>query len=315
LQSSAVAIPADGVTFASTLNGNYVTAGNISGASARYVRCTAKLTGVSVYLMSALGIDTLNLSAQATGAVVPSQLTCSLPMALCAGSNSATGNVFGYLPGEKAILGTSVSSGFFNWANVSNDTTSSGLDTYYNSFVAYGTCGASTPAGRCIGIQTGVVTSLDDGWNSRFGTYKSGGSSLSPENAVPDLAGYGYRGGTAPAGGWINDYLNNKVPNRTPNQLSIPGYSVPVDVNRLKGSPYRRLAVMPFVQCTSSACGSGSKPIVGWACVLLLAAKSASQNAEVEIISRADDPNSPCRAAGVPGGSNAIGPLVPVIVK
>jgi Flp pilus assembly protein TadG len=315
LQGSAVVIPNDGMTFASTLNGNFVTASNISSANARYVRCTAKLTGVSVYLMSALGINALDLSAQATAGVVPSQLTCSLPMALCAGTSSATGNVFGYLPGQKTVLGTSASSGFFTWANVGPDTSSSGLDDFFNAFVAYGTCNASTAAGRCIGIQTGVVTSLDDGWNSRFGVYKSGGSSLTPENAVPDLSGYGYRDVTTPPGGQISDYINNKLPNRTPNQLHIAGYSTPVDVNRNKGSPYRRLAVMPFVQCTSSACGTGSKPIIGWACVLLLAAKSASQNAEVEIISRADDLSSPCRAAGVPGGVNAIGPLVPVIVQ
>lgn len=315
LQSSPVLIPPEGITFSSTVNGNFVTAANISSASARFVRCTAKLSGFSVLLMSVLGVEAINLSAQTTAAVVPSQSTCSLPMALCAGSSTSAGNIFGYAPGSKAVLGSSSTSGFFSWADVSGAGGGSGIETYYNAFVASGTCGAQTAAGRCVAIKAGVVSSLDDGWNSRFGVYKSGGSALSPQTAIPDLSGYGYRGGTSPAGGWVRNYLDTQVPNRSPNQLTIPGYNTAADVNRKFGSPYRRLTVMPIVQCNSSVCGSSSKPVVGWACVLLLAAKGSSENAEVEFLARADDPNSPCRVAGVPGGSLAIGPLVPVIVK
>lgn len=315
LQSSAVIIPGSGVTFSNTLHGNFVPAASITGANARYVRCTAQLNGVAVYLMSVLGVNTLDLAASATAAVAPSQSVCSLPMALCAGSSTGAGNVFGYLPGQKAVLGSSSASGFFTWADVLNSTTSAGIDPYFQAFVAYGTCDAPTPAGRCIGIQTGVVTSLDDGWNSRFGVYKTGGSGLTPAQAIPDLSGHGYRGIATPSGGFVGDYSSVQVPARSPNQISIPSYSVPTDVNRLHGAPYRRLAVMPIVQCGSAACGSGGKPIAGWACVLLLAAKKPAENAEIEFLARADDPNSPCRAAGVPGGSGSIGPLVPVIVQ
>lgn len=314
-QSGAVVIPDSGVTFSSTLRGNFVSASSIAGANARYVRCTAQLTGVSAYLMSVLGVRQFDLVASATAAVAPSQSVCSLPMALCQGSSTAAGNIFGYVPGQKAVLGSSSASGFFTWADVLNTTSTPGLTPYYQAFVSYGTCGAQTAAGRCIGIQTGVVTSLDDGWNSRFGVYKSGGSGLSPAEAVPDITGFGYRGGTTPTGGWIVDYQTIRSPARTPNQFNIPGYAASADVNRNYGSPYRRLAVMPIVQCASTACGTGSKPIAGWACVLLLAAKRSNENAEIEFIARADDANSPCRAAGVAGGSDSIGPLVPVIVK
>jgi hypothetical protein len=54
---------------------------------------------------------------------------------------------------------------------------------------------------------------------------------------------------------------------------------------------------------------------LGWACALMLSPKSPSQNAEVEFRGRADDPNSGCRSAGIAGGTNAIGPLVPVLVQ
>lgn len=313
LQSAAVAIPESGVTFSSTLRGNFVPATSISGANASYVRCRAQLTGISAYLMSVLGVGDVDLAASATAAAAPAQTVCSLPMALCAGNKGGTGNVFGYKAGEKAVLGATSSSGFFTWADVINTTPVPGLKPYADALAGGGTCGVRTSTGRCIGIQTGVVASLDDAWNARFGAYKSNG--LNPTDAVPDLTGYGYRDGNNPAKGWIEDYLSVRVPARTANQLNLPGYTVIPDVNRTHGAPYRRLSIMPVVECGSNACGKSSKPISGWACVLMLAVKTSSENAEIEIVARADDPASPCRASGVAGGSGAMGPLVPVIVQ
>lgn len=314
-QSGAVIIPDSGVTFSSTLRGNFVSASSITGVNARYVRCTARLTGVSAHLMSVLGVLQFDLVASATAAVAPSQSVCSLPMALCQGRSTASDNIFGYAPGQKAVLGATSSGGFFTWADLLKTTPTPGLYPYYQAFVSHGICGVQTAAGRCIGIHTGLVTSLDDGWNSRFGIYKPGGVGLSPSTAIPDITGFGYRGGTTPMGGWIADYQTIRAPARTPNQFNIPGYPASANINRVYGSTYRRLSVMPIVQCSSSACGNGSKPIVGWACVLLLAVKRADENAEIEFIARADDARSPCRAAGVAGGDDSIGPLVPVIVK
>jgi len=314
-QAGSAAIPVSGISFSATLGGTFVGVDAIQGSTARYIRCHLNISGVAVYFMSALGVGSQNLEATAVGAVAPSQAVCAIPMALCEGANTAQSSTFGYQAGEKATLADSQSSGFFTWADVIKSTAAAGLSSYEQAFISSGSCGAQTEPGRCIGIQTGVASSLDDGWNSRFGVYKQGGSGLDPALAIPDLSGYGYRDAASPLGGRLEDYETLRAPNRTPFQGSIPGYTVPPGVNSTYGAPYRRLTVMPVVQCSSTSCGNGSKPISGWACVLLLAPKKSSENAEIEFIGRAEDTNSPCRAPGTPGGGNSIGPLVPVLVQ
>lgn len=315
-QSAGTVLTADKVTFSGSMNGPFLATASISGATARYVRCTADQPGMVAYFLSAIGISTLPLTAEAIAGVQPSQSVCSVPMTLCRSSNpsAASGN-FGYAVGDRAVLGATGNSGFFTWANVLGSTTESGLEPYVQAFSGSGSCGALTANDRCIGIKTGVIAALDDAWNSRFGLYKSGGSSLTPSTAAPDLTGYGYRGTGVPAGGAFGNYLSQRVPNRDPYQSTLPGYSAPGTVNRTYGASFRRLSVMPVVDCGSAACGNDARPIVGWACVLLLSPKSSSENAEVEFVSRADDRATPCRASGVAGGANATGPLVATLVR
>ena len=315
-QSVATILTADKITFSSAVNGPFVAAGSISGASARFVRCAENQSGIATYFLSAVGISKLPLQAQAVAGVQPSQSVCSIPMALCASANpsAATGN-FGYAVGDRATLGSTGNNGFFTWANVLGSTTETGLDPYVAAFSSSGSCGALTINGRCIGIKTGVITALDDAWNSRFGLYKSGGSALTPITAAPDLTGYGYRGTEIPAGGAYSNYVGQRVPNRDPYQSRLAGYGDPGNVNRTYGASFRRLLVMPVVDCASGACGNAARPIVGWACVLMLSPKSSNENAEVEFISRADDPAAPCRASGIAGGTNATGPLVATLLQ
>lgn len=315
-QSASTVLTASQVTFSASVNGPFVQAASVGSGPARYVRCAANLPGIATYFLSVIGISSLPITASAVAGVQPSQAVCSIPMAICQSSNAQaqTGN-FGYAVGDRAILGGIGNTGFFTWANVSGTITGSGLDPYLQSFVGFGTCGAQTANGRCIDVKTGVVSALDDGWNARFGVYKQGGSGLSPASAIPDLSGYGYRGTGIPAGGAYSDYLKNRVPARQDYQGNIPGYSVPTDVNRTYGASFRRLSVMPVLDCVANTCGSGARPVIGWACVLMLSPKRSSENAEVEFVSRADDPNTPCRASGVAGGASATGPLVAALVQ
>lgn len=315
-QSVATVLTGDKITFSASINGPFLAAGSISGATARFVRCAENQSGLTTYFLSAIGISTLPLQAQAVAGVQPSQSVCSIPMALCASANPSTaaGN-FGYAVGDRATLGSTGNTGFFTWANVLGNTTEAGLDPYVAAFSSSGSCGALTINGRCIGIKTGVIAALDDAWNSRFGLYKSGGSSLTPITAAPDLTGYGYRGTGIPTGGAYSNYLAQRVPNRDPYQSRLSGYADPGTVNRTYGASFRRLLVMPVVDCASGSCGNAARPIVGWACVLMLSPKTANENAEVEFISRADDPATPCRASGIAGGSNATGPLVATLLQ
>lgn len=303
------------VSFSATLGGSFqAAAGGVGGAGsgARFARCAVVDTGLRHFFMRLFGPASSDLSAVATATTMPSQSVCSIPMGMCAGSGGNASN-FGYNIGDTVRLGATQSSGYFTWANVLGTDTSGGLEPYVNAFMGFGVCDVPTAPGRCIGIKTGVVTSLDDGWNARFGMYKKGGSGLNPADAIPDLTGYGYR--PAPPGGAYADYMQVRAPSRQAFQGNIPSYTSPLGVHAQYGASSRRLVSMPVVACTSTSCGTGNKPILGWACALMLSPKSPSQDAEVEFRGRADNPASGCTTSGTPGGVDSGGPLVPVLVQ
>ena len=300
------------VTFSPTLNGIYRASNGGALASSRYVRCAVTAPNVRTSFMRVWSPAGTDLVATATATTMPSQSVCSIPMGMCQGNGSDSRN-FGHTVGDKVVLKATQSSGYFTWVNVMGTQTSGGLQPYVDALLGYGVCDVPTPASRCIGIKTGVISSLDAAWNSRFGVYKQGGTALDPATAIPDLTGYGYR--PPPAGGSAADYKSVRVPARQPFQGTIPAYHTPAQVHVQWGAPSRRLVSMPVVQCSSSSCGSGAKPIMGWACALMLSPKTASQDAEMEYRGRADDPASGCVSAGAPGGGDAIGPLVPVLVQ
>ena len=311
-QSVAVDAAQVRVSFSPSLNGNFLGSAAGAPATSRFARCTVTAPSLRLGFMSLWGRGVTDLSAVATATTQPSQSVCSIPMGMCEGTNGDSRN-FGYPIGSKIVLGASQTSGYFTWANVMDASTSSGLEPYVQALLGYGVCDVPTPADRCIGIKTGVISSMDDAWNSRFGLYKQGANSLDPAVAIPDLTGYGYR--PPPAGGAYTDYRSVRVPARQAFQGNIPSYRTPSQVHVLWGASSRRMVSLPVVKCTSLACGSGARPIVGWACALMLSPKSSSQNAEIEYRGRADDPAAGCVTAGAPGGGDAIGPLVPVLVQ
>lgn len=298
------------LAFSTSLGGSYQPAASAPAAS-RYARCTATTAPLAHHVMGLLGMGPEQVSASALATVTPSQSVCGIPMAMCQGAGSDAGQ-FGYRVGDRVTLGATQSAGFFTWADVLGTDSGSGLEPYVQAFMGAGVCEIATAANRCITIKTGVVSSLDDAWNARFGLYKQGGSALEPASAIPDLTGHGYR--PPPPGGAYSDYMA-RAARREPFQGQLASYATPVNVHLQYGASYRRLVVMPVVACASASCGSGQRPILGWACALMLSPKSPSQNAEVEYRGRADDPASGCRAAGMPGGGDAIGPLVPVLVR
>lgn len=313
-QSSPVAIASTGVTFSSTLAGPYLSAAAITGANANYVQCRADIVGVATFFLKILGLSAVDLSATAKASVAPSQSVCAMPMALFEGGSAGSDPVnFDYRPGDiVTITGQNTGRGFFTWADVLNSTADKTLTPYKTALIQYGSCGALTAPGRCLAVKTGEVASLVEEWNTRFGVYKS----YTPQQAIPDLTGYGYNPAVTNDVTVIADYADVRVPARSPYQGSIPAFTIPLNVNKTYGAPYRRLAVMPVVR-DDAACGSSAKKLVGWACVLLLKPVSTANDdpAKVMFISRADSTSSPCRASGTAGGAGAIGPLVPVIVQ
>ncbi len=310
LQSTLVGSADVTVGLGLTLEGSYAPAG-VAPAASRFARCTTTTPSILPWLMGLAGFGASSVSASATATVMPSQSVCGIPMAMCRGAGT-NAQQFGHQVGDKITLGATQSAGFFTWADVLGTDTGSGLEPYAQAFLGGGVCEIPTAPDRCITIKTGVVTALDDGWNARFGLYKQGGSGLEPALAIPDLTGHGYR--PPPPGGAYADYTA-RAARREPFQGNIPGYESPAGVHQRHGASSRRLVVMPVVACASGSCGTGQRPLLGWACALMLSPKRPAQDAEVEYLGRADDPNSPCRAAGLPGAGTSVGPLVPVLVK
>jgi hypothetical protein len=305
-QQSPVVIPLDGVTFSATLNdtSSYRTADQVSGASMRYVRCTASATGVIPSLLGAIGIDALNLTATATASTLPSQTTCTLPMALLGSTRSTT---FGLTIGELMEMPKG-----FVWADLRAVSDNRDLAEFRQRLAQSGDCDAPTQVGRCVSIrETSDPKTLIEEWNSRFGVYKDVGV-LTPQTAVPDLTGHAFS-----AGGSLNAYTSFHAANRTPFTGFIQTFSVPPDVNAQFGAPFRRLGIMAIVDKDGRQCQSGRVPLIGWACVLMASPirPNAAPPPQVEFIGSADSPTSPCRAAGVPGGPGAVGPLVPGLVQ
>lgn len=314
-QKNSVIIPTGNILFSDRISNSFLPAASVTSANMRFVRCQSSMKSLTTYFLGVIGVKNINFTVSATAGLLSAQSVCAIPMAMCKGGNISAGSSMGYAKGDKAVLGGVGTNGFFNWADIISATGQTGLDPYIDAFIKNGTCGALTSNGRCIAVRTGVISALDDAWNSRFGVYKSGGSGFSPSDAVPDLTGYGYRNNGIPVGGAITDYLTIRMPNRSIFQSLIPGYSVPVDVNKNYGASYRRLVVMPVVDCGATSCGNDARPIAGWACVLMLSPKSAQQNAEVEFVGPANDIASPCRTSGIAGGSSATGPMVPSLVQ
>lgn len=305
-QAASALLPAASVTFSSQPSGPFVAAGSISGANAVYVRCSGSISGVASQFMAATGISNFQVRASATAGNVPSMATCSAPMAL---ASRGTGTNFGFTPGDVASLGTQ-----FFFAYVTDDGSGANGDLSI-AFTTYGVCNVSTQPGRLVTIAP-TSTNIREAWNSRFGVYQRVSPTYSVANATPDLSGHGYSTGTPP---FYPDYLANQVPQRTPFTGSIPSYAADPNVNRLYGGSYRRLTIMPVINCAGVTCANGSAyPLVGWACVLMLApvrADELQQGLRIEYVSNASAVTTPCRAPGVPGGPGSIGPRVPTLVS
>lgn len=312
-QSSQVQLTTDDIKFSETVVGPYSSLNNGPSFLSKYVQCTATEESFINFFLGIVGIENPIFSSKSIATLSSSSATCAIPMAIC--GNDADSINYGLTPNQKITLGASPSNGFFVWANVLG-TSTLGNTEYSTPLTQYGTCNSKTVSGRCIGIHTGTISALDVAWNSRFGVYKS--NATSPATAVPDLTGYGYRdgGSLASTSGALADYLANRLPTRAPFQSLLSGYVTSTNnTHNTYGASYRRLVTMPIVSCGSSTCGSGAKPLLGWACALMLAPKASNQNAEIQYLGRADDLNSLCRASGMPGGFNGSGPIVPVLIQ
>lgn len=328
-QTNQAVITDQDISFSTEINGIFKTRSGGASTNSRFVKCVVRQSSNLNYFLGALNIVAPNLQAVATATVLPAVSTCAISMGACA-SNPTNAN-FGWTVGQRIDLIThtnnsdgsggynNLSGGYFTWADVTGSGRT-GQSVYGEPLTQNGTCDTPTANGTCIGIHTGVLSSMVEEWNTRFGVYKGDVLTNTPYNAttaVPDRTGYGYDSGLNN----LSNYLNTQVPGHTSYQSNVPSYTkMTTSQHAQYGATNRRLTAIPIVNCGAScATASTNKqfmPVVGWACVLLLTPwRPGNKEPAVEYVDNAKNATSPCITSGVPGGVDTNGPLVPALVQ
>lgn len=336
-QSEAVQLAVDqDVTFSATLNGTYqiktafTTAPQI--AALRYARCTATRDDIVNWFIQVLnvlpGVNIGNQTVVSTAAatLAPAQTTCAIPVSICSDAlKDATGAakpVGTWLEGAIGPGATGLT-GNFKWIDFTPP--GGGASELGAILKGAGTCNLPS-VGTEVG-QAGVISSLADEWNSRFGVYKG---STKLEDITPDFTGYSYTEINWPGKfGAYNDFATRRGSNAalqsdTDTGLNIQGTVMNSTILQARGAD-RRLNIVPVVDCADFASGT-TAPVEQWACVLMLhpinnsaggggsATGTGSSRMFLEYRGASNDPASPCASLGLPGTGTA-GPLVPVLVQ
>ncbi len=354
-QSAPAGITVGDIKFSTTALGPYstITAGADGGS--RFVECIARQTGIVPWFMQVMGAGNQTVNAVARATLAPGQTANAAPIGYCAaaaGSPPDFGLQLGKwysgkfgppggppppaLPPGCTVI-DSACTGSFNWIDFTPPT---GGATELKALLAGTGQYNLPPVGTLVG-QNGAIASLGEAWNTRFGLYK--GSYNGPNHLSdypPDHTGYAYTptnwpscsnalGGT-PGGTSTAENYNTKravnAPYGNPDAANgnlYSGLSIgnPFNVTqtndlRDKGKD-RRLAIAPIVDCSAwCAGGTGTIPVLGYACVFLLHPIDGTQGVvRMEYRGRANEPGSPCATAGTVGGPGSVGPLVAALIQ
>jgi hypothetical protein len=316
----------------------------ISGSnSSRFVRCTVNQPNLVNYFMGVLGVSASDVSAFAIATVHPAQSMCALPMSAC---SAGAGSDFGFTVNQILSMDES-DMGFFRWVEAGLVDGAKVTD-FNRAIKGSGVCEIPTRTDSCIGFHTGTIASLIEGWNSRFGMYKSG-VATGPADGVGDRSGFSFREKlvapkttleTHVPANWFG-FLANRTDFQGAYAEVVSGSFVlktsadanwnstwryalnPYSENTSFRAPKRRVVEIPVLDCAGGApasCSvSGGKRVLGRACVLMLSPRvpATSDKYQVAYLGNASSPSSECYGvgAGVPGGVDAAGPLVPVLVQ
>lgn len=319
------------VEFGVTSNGSFFSKAGLSNSQAlamHYARCTVQRDEIDTWFIQVLDIlpgvtmGKQSVSAMAMATLLPSQVTCGLPVAVCnsaipAGTPDGTWlqSVIGP-PGNQGLTGS------FKWVDFTPP--NGGASELAGILKGDGTCdlpAVGTPVG-----QPGNIASLGNEWNSRFGIYQG---SVNAGNAQPDLSGYAY---TDAALSWPSkfnafpDFITKRTSNAPYQGNAATGLNVngTIATNLASISGDRRLMTAPIVDCNAFATAN-TAPIISWACVFLLhpinnnagggGTGTGANRMYLEYRGNATNGTSPCASNGLPGGPSSKGPLVTALVK
>ena len=322
MQRLAVSIPADSaVLFSDNIDGNYQPRSLIAAGSVlnmRFARCRLTESSIPLVLLNVLRgmgqtVNAASVSASATATLSPSISNCALPLAICKKTSGAAPN-FGFTVGEwfsgRLKPGSGVN-GKYGWVEFQGYERTKDLADLLSKT---GQCNLNdTPQ---LSPHSGVISSLVDVWNWRFGVKKNSGP---PAGALPpDLTGYAYTATNWPTqSNAYADFISRRAANTPWNgQPALSGgWSASTAAVHAAGGD-RRMVVMPIVDCASwNSGGSSSQAIMGWGCALMLnPVSNPNDSMGLEYRGSAAAISSGCVSSGAPGGPGAGGPKVPTLV-
>lgn len=323
LQAATVDVQPADVTFSATYSGSYDRPDPLP-AGTKYVRCApheANPKSYVMWFMQVLGIQSATVGAEATAKLSPSQSACAIPLGVCSKTQTSApwGLEKGIWYGGRASSGNGWT-GSYNWIDFTPP--GGGASELAALLAGEGQC--EVPTSTSVG-QTGVIQSLANAWNTRFGLYK--GSYDSTNNRM-DKTGFAYTPTSWPVathdtngdGTPDNAYADFQTKHTTavPYQgnaasgLTLNGYQTSSAADYQNGVE-RRVVAAPIVHC-SDWTSSQTVAIRDWACVLMLAPIEAPDDVVMEFLGIAGEAGSPCATLGLPGGGVG-GLLVPTLVK
>ena len=304
-------------------------------AAIRHVRCQTSQSAIKTYFIQVLNVlpgvsigDQL-VSATAVAKMVPSQLTCALPAAICQGEVPAKGEwMRGVIDKSGDLVDAPESAGLpkssVKWVDF--DGTAGGASEITALLTGDGECTLPTDGTNLK--ESGVKSSVAAAYNSRFGVYQGG---IKPDESAPDYVGFAYTWDSWPSHkNARTDYEKVQLGANTMFQGTDPapvGISGPTDTYNIMGTykdasylrdngRARRLMSAPVVDCTNPKAGL---PLRSWACVFMLNPisnnPSGSMNMWLEYLGTSTDADSPCASNGVPGSASSPGPFVPALVR
>ncbi|PMS13438.1 pilus assembly protein TadG [Trinickia caryophylli] len=324
-QDSPVQLQTDSnVLFSDSLTNAFLPKSAVTSPSTiKYVKCTTSLANIPNWFMQVLnmlpGASVANaaVSAFAVATISPAQTTCAIPVFICkagtqvnppiAGQSYAVGDWIGSKDGSPPSYGP----GNFGWAALDGSNSAVAVRNQLTGNYC------SLPAtGSSVGTPGNKMT--DSGaWNTRFGIYQN---PYDQASGTPDFTGWTYNPTT-----WLpgRDAYSNFVTKRAAfagyqgdatTQITTAGSS---SSTVYTAGADRRLALAPEVDCTLLLSGH-SAPILWWDCVLMLDPMEKGGNpgpVHLEYRGKSTDASVPCATHGIPGNSNSVGPLVPVLVQ
>ncbi|MBZ2208551.1 pilus assembly protein TadG-related protein [Massilia soli] len=331
-QSDAVAIAPADVRFHTAIgpNSSYLSRANGANPASKFAMCIARSGPIAPWFMRVLSAGVPGrVEAQAVATLAPGQTACnSSPIGVCAKSLSPPDYGYGTV-GEWIVsrfnngggADDSALEGNFRWVDFTPS--AGGTSEIRDQLLGNGAvCGIRV--GDNI-REEGVKQGAKSAWNTRFGIYPNGANAPAPSAVAPDKTGYAYPskapGVVIPIG--QSAYADYRLKQAAHAPFETREYAPAGAAGNVNGDPLtsadhlrygsqRRLVTVPIVECGRSP---AQVRILTMGCALMLNPMSNGATGDLYLEWRglADLPNSPCRTAGIAGGTT--GALVPTLVQ